>query len=254
MARAEFSLDDGFSDQAFGLIVLASDETLEPELAPLFAKAGRTLYHSRIPSAPNVTPETLAQMELDLPSTASLFPAKSDLSAIGYGCTSGSTVIGSERVAALVQSSCPNIPVTNPLDASLAAFAACGAQRIAVLTPYREDVTQALLAAFEAHGLSIVAVQSFEQENETTVARISEKSVAQTLVALGQAPCDAVFASCTNLRSFSVIADVEATIGKPAITSNSALAWHMAQLGGAALPGPGQIFAGGGLPLRRAIG
>lgn len=243
MAKLDFTIDEGHSHSAFGLIVLASDETLEPEIAPLFKTAGQALYHSRIPSAPTVTPTTLAQMEKDLPITAGLFPAKDALKAIGYGCTSGATVIGADRVAALVNTSCPKVPVTNPLTATLAALSHTNAQKIGVLTPYRPDVSEALLQAFRANGLQIEALHSFEQEEEAVVARITETSVAEALVTLGAGDCDAVFASCTNLRSFSVISEVEAQIGKPVVTSNSALAWHMAQLGGVALDGPGRLFS-----------
>ncbi|GIT08142.1 MAG: hypothetical protein CM1200mP30_17720 [Pseudomonadota bacterium] len=37
-------------------------------------------------------------MEAELPITASLLPASFNFDVIGYGCTSGSTVIGESRV------------------------------------------------------------------------------------------------------------------------------------------------------------
>ena len=52
------------------------------------------------------------------------------------------------------------------------------------------------------------------------VARISEQSVLDSICAIGQHPdVEAVFASCTNLRSFNIIERAEATIGKPVITA-----------------------------------
>ena len=47
-----------------------------------------------------------------------------------------------------------------------------------------------------------------------------------------QAPCDAVFASCTNLRATEVLAEAESAIGVPALASNQVLAWHMLRLAG----------------------
>jgi maleate cis-trans isomerase len=56
---------------------------------------------------------------------------------------------------------------------------------------------------------------------------------------------EAVFASCTNLRTLPVIETCERRLGKPVISSNLALAWHMMHLAG--LPtagrGPGRLFA-----------
>ena len=38
---------------------------------------------------------------------------------------------------------------------------------------------------------------------------------------------DAVFVSCTNLRTVDVIDDLEDELGIPIVTSNQALAWDM---------------------------
>ena len=48
--------------------------------------------------------------------------------------------------------------------------------------------------------------------------------------ALGRGEVDAVFLSCTNLRTLDVIDEIEAELGLPVVSSNQALAWHMAQL------------------------
>ena len=58
------------------------------------------------------------------------------------------------------------------------------------------------------------------------------------------AEMDAVFVSCTNLRSLSVIAEAEARIGKPVLSSNLVLGWHMLRLAGltAAGNGVGMLF------------
>ncbi len=41
-----------------------------------------------------------------------------------------------------------------------------------------------------------------------------------------------MFLSCTNLRTVGMLDALEARLGKPAISSNQALAWHMASLAG----------------------
>ena len=47
---------------AIGLIVLETDELIEPEVDQFFGHLKQRVYHTRIASAPDVTPETLAKM------------------------------------------------------------------------------------------------------------------------------------------------------------------------------------------------
>lgn len=246
MAALPFQTDRGAGDHGTcGLIVLKPDETMEVEFAPLFARAGVGLYHSRLPSAPDVSAASLAAMADEIPRAASLLP-DNKLQTIGYGCTSGATIIGSDRVEAMVRAHHPEVDtVTDPLRAALAAFGHLGVRRIGFLTPYAPEVSGAMRQKFEAEGLVIAAFGSFEEPSEAAVARISEASTEAALIGLGRSPdVDAVFASCTNLRSFSIIESVERTIGKPVVTSNQAFAWHLlSSLGRArAAKGPGRLF------------
>jgi maleate isomerase len=75
--------------------------------------------------------------------------------------------------------------------------------------------------------------------------KIDPRSVFDALIEIGKGDCEAVFASCTNLRAFEVIEEAEAAIGKPVLCSNQVMAWHMLQIAGlnTTLPGRGRIFA-----------
>ncbi|MEL7464435.1 MAG: Asp/Glu racemase [Pseudomonadota bacterium] len=235
-----FETDDGAAAKAaIGLIVLASDETMEPEVASLMPSgAGVALYHARIPSAPTVSPETLKAMEAEMPTTAALLPDR-PFDVIGYGCTSGATLIGPERVAELVSGARETRAVVDPLTATIEACRALDVKRIGFLTPYVAEVSAAMRAALEAAGLEIAAFASFEEAEERVVARISEASTAEAIEKLGSAAgVEAVFASCTNLRAFNVIGAAEERIGKSVISSNLALGWSLLKHAGAA-PAPG---------------
>ena len=227
---------------AFGLIVLQTDLTMEPELRGPFAGFG--LYHARIPNAPEVTPETLAAMEAALPRTAALLPPEATV--IGYGCTSGATVIGPERVADLVREVQPQARVTDPLSAVLAACVHLGIRRLGFVTPYVAEVSAAMRARLEAAGLAVAGFGSFGQVEDRVVAGIAESSTLAAIEAVdAMAPCDAVFAACTNLRGFGIVERAEAVTGMPVLTSNLALAWHMLRLAGVPTVGrgPGRLFA-----------
>jgi maleate isomerase len=248
--KLDFETDGGIGNRAnLGVIVLETDETLEWEFARMIAHEDVALYHSRIPMVAEIQPDTLARMETDLPAATRLLPPTLDFDVIGYGCTSAATVIGSDRVAARVQQVFPRARVTDPLAAIIAATRSLGAVRIGFLTPYVPEVSQRMRQKLQDAGLEIASFGSFEESNDHTVARITEASIAQAVRAVANAAasdgsCDAVVISCTNLRCLQIIPEIEAEIGVPVLSSNTALAWHMQRLAGIAEKQPqlGRLF------------
>jgi maleate isomerase len=242
-----FTLDSGPAPRAaIGLIALQTDEVLEAELPLLFPEPDVALHVSRIPFDPDVTPETLAAMAAELPRAAALLPTGRGLDAVGYACTSGATVIGPERVAAAIRESHPRAAATDPISAVIDALRTLGARRLAFLTPYLPAVSGTMRARLEAAGFEIAAFGSFEEQTDALVARIAPASVLEAARELGAAQeVDAVFASCTNLRSFGIVEAAEAALGKPFVSSNLALGWRLRGLAGLETrgAGPGRLFA-----------
>lgn len=232
--KLHFDTDDGIGTRAnFGVIVLETDETLEDEFRRMFVGDGLALYVSRIAMVPEIRPETLARMETDLPASARLLPPALTFDAVGFGCTSASTVIGSDRVASAVGAGCPGAQVTDPLAAIIAAGQALSVARLGFVTPYIAEVSARMRNRLEDAGFQIAGFGSFEEGNDRTVARITPASILAAIEAVAaQAPCDAVVVSCTNLRCLDIIAEAEARTGVPIITSNQAMAWHMLRLAG----------------------
>ena len=227
-----YTLDaDIGASAALGLIVLQTDETIEQDFRRLFPTRDVALFVSRVPSGTDVTTETLGAMADAIPTAASLLPPGRDYDVVAYGCTSGATVIGPEKVVSLVQGAARASAVTDPLTAVIAALRHVGARRIGMLTPYIASVTQPMRTALEAAGFEIAALASFEEAEEVKVARIAGSSLVVAVEEMRDV--DAVFMSCTNLRTLDVIAEIEAMLNVPVISSNTALAWHMGQLSGA---------------------
>lgn len=249
--KLDFDTDGGFGTRAtLGVIVLETDETLEPEFTRMTALQGVALYHSRIPMVAEIRPDTLARMEADLPAASRLLPASAGFDVIGYGCTSASTVIGSDRVARAIRTVFPDARVTDPLAAIIAACRSLGAARLGFLTPYVPEVSLRMRQRLEDAGFAIAGFGSFEEGDDRVVARITESAIAAAAERVAAAePCDAVVISCTNLRCLRVIPGIETRIGVPVISSNIALAWHMLRLSGIEGPSPrhGRLF---GLDLR----
>ena len=106
-----------------------------------------------------------------------------------------------------------------------------GVTKLAFLSPYIEEVNTPLRLAFEINGLSTEAFGTFGEGQEEKVARISESSTIEAAITLGQdASTEAVFISCTNLRTFNCLDKIANKIDKPVFSSNQSLAWHMKKL------------------------
>lgn len=215
-----------------GLIVLQEDETLEQDARRLLPAAAR-LHVTRVPSGAEVTRETLAAMAGTMTAAARLFPDAVRFAAVGYGCTSGTAVIGPARVAGLVREGTRAEAVTEPVSALIAACQALGVTRLAFLSPYVAEVSTRLREVLAEGGVACPVFGSFDEAEEARVARIDTASVIEAATRLGQAPeAQAVFLSCTNLRTLDAIPEIERRTGKPVLSSNLVLLWHMCALAG----------------------
>ncbi|WP_269501638.1 maleate cis-trans isomerase family protein [Burkholderia sp. IMCC1007] len=245
-AKLDFALDAGICDRAaIGLVVLATDHTIEYEWRKLLAIDGVGFYESRIANSADITPETLREMDgLIAPGVAVIRPGER-LDVVAFGCTSASMVLGEDRVIARIKESRPNAACTTPITAARVALNSLGAQRVALLTPYMRTINESMRDYLLNRGVNVVRMGSFEHSDDNEVARIDAQSVRNAILALGRHDdVDAVFVSCTSLRLADQVALIERELGKPVTSSNHAMAWHALRLAGVKdeLPQLGRLF------------
>lgn len=245
-ARLPFSLDDGIARRAaIGLVVLATDQTIEYEWRKLLACDGVAFYESRIANSPEITPETLAEIDTLIAPGAALIRPGERIDVVAFGCTSASMVLGEEHVCARIREVRPEAACTTPITAARVGLNALGARRIALLTPYVRSINDAMRDYLGARGIEVVRTGSFEHPNDNEVARIDAASVRDAALALGRHDdVEAVFVSCTSLRLVDDVTAIEAQLGKPVLSSNHAMAWHALRLAGVndAMPQYGRLF------------
>lgn len=237
-----FTTDAGIGTSArLGMIILQSDQTVEYEAAQIIHslsddkadKSAVALYHTRIPNDQEVTEDTLQDMAAALPASAALMPESFGFDAVGYGCTSGSTIIGEAEVDRLIKTAHPRAKTTNPITACKAALRALDITSLALITPYAISVTQAMQDNLQTAGFQVKAVATFDQSDDFTVARITSQSLMEAVMEIGtRDDCEAVFISCTSLRALPIIARAEAALGKPVLSSNQVFIWHLMRLAG----------------------
>lgn len=225
-----------------GIIALATDMTSEGDVARIVPPDRASVHTARIAFENPSTPENLARMAPRLTETAALLVPGVPLAAIFYSCTAASIAIGEAAVAASINAARPGVPVVTPSAAAVAAFAALGVRRIALVTPYLPETTQPMADYFAAAGLDVVTAQCLGVADDRDIARIDPASVVAAAVAADRPDAEGLFLSCTALRAAEVVDEIEARLGKPVVTSNQAAIWRITRHAGLDLPGPGRLF------------
>lgn len=225
-------LDPRPLEKRVGLIILATDHTSEVDFARMVAGERIGVYVARIPYANPTTPENLRGMQPALAAGAALILPDEPLDAICYSCTSASVVIGDAEVEAAIASAKPGVPVVTPPMAAMRGLRTLGAERISVLTPYTIETSRPMADYFAGHGFDIASFTCLGFEDDREMARIAPSALASLAQDAMAADAEALFISCTALRSALVAAEIEKALGRPVVTSNQASAWNCLRLCG----------------------
>lgn len=171
-------LDGGLASRAaIGLVVLATDQTLEHEFRALVRQSGVAFYRSRVFSDNDITTETLRAIGPRIAPAVDLILPSIPLDVVAFGCTSATMTLGEEAVFAEIRKARPNVACTTPVTAALAAFKALDVKGIGLLTPYAPQINENLVAYFSGRGVDISAVATFDRRDDRDAARISATSI-----------------------------------------------------------------------------
>ena len=95
---------------------------------------------------------------------------------VAFSCTSGTVAAGVDRVARAIEAAKPGVPFTTPITAAVAAFRRLGVSRIAVLTPYVDEVNAGdPRLPRPPSGLDVVEFGSFHLRTEPEIASVSRR-------------------------------------------------------------------------------
>ena len=231
--------DDRPSRRRIGLILLATDHTSEQDFARMVAGPDLAVHATRIAYANPVTPATLRAAAPHLAEAAALILPDEPLDAIVFSCTSACVVIGDAAVSQAILQGKPGTQVITPPDAALSGLAALGARRVSVLTPYTVETSEPMARYFTARGLELTRFTCLGLEDDRVMARLSRRTIVEAAIAATAPQSDALFISCTALRSAAAVDEIEAAIGRPVVTSNQATAWAALSLCGAPIDARG---------------
>lgn len=209
-----------------GLIVPSSNTTMETEYRSVLPE-GFTLHTARV-RLKEVTVEALIEMERGVEEEA-LKLADAHVDVIGYGCTSGSLVkgLGHDREIVARIEKTTGIPAVATAGAVVEALNALGVRRVAVATPYIDEINTLEKEFLEANGFEVVDIEGLKIVDNTRIGVVAGSEVIRLVRALRHDRASGVFVSCTNLPTTPVIERLETELRKPVVSSNTATLWSM---------------------------
>lgn len=219
---------------------------------------GVSLYFTRTPYLRKPVGIGLAR---DVGKTTVLANATRALSSLNpavtlYACSSGSFIRGlageAQQRQAMMDAGARQAVTTS--GAMIDALRACGAERIAVATPYTRSLTLSVVDFLEEAGFDVVSAQYLGLS--TGIGTVSQRTIASLVKNASSPEADAVFVSCTALGTFGIVAGLEKEVKRPVFTSNQVSFWAALKAAGALRMKRGQDgtpwLMGGGRPIARS--
>ena len=214
-----------------GFVLLATEQTIEDDMFQLRPE-GVGMHFARAAIPDSITVESLTRHAGDLARAAETILPDGSLDVICYACTSGSLVIGEENVFAELRKGAPKAEPTSIITAVLNALRTLGATRVAVATPYLDEINQQEADYMAAAGFEITNIQGLNLEKDSDMIRVRPEFLAEFAASVDTPDADALFISCGALRSLDIIEALEQKVGKPIICSNQAMMWDVLRRAG----------------------
>lgn len=118
--------------------------------------------------------------------------------------------------------------------------------RLAVVSPYSREINDRCERYLGAAGFRVLSVVGSPPPGPA--GDVPAEDIERMAASAARSGPEALLISCTALRTMNLIEKLEASLGIPVISSNSATLWAAMQLAGGSLPGPrmGRLFTRAG--------
>src|SRR5271169_2885669 len=225
-----------------GFLVPPGNPTVEPEMMMLAPK-GVSLHFNRMiargtPGAPDGQSERNRTMIDNIDASIEML-ALVNPDVIVLAHTATSYYLGrqgeAELIARLEKST--ETRIVTAFGSVLRALERLNVRKLALGAPYSRETTLQGKAHLEAHGLEVVKF-----DNLKGVTNIYDETAerAYRLARIVDTPeAEAVFLTGTGMPTLPVLEALEQDLGKPVISSASAMMWHALRLAGVGQPIPG---------------
>lgn len=240
----DVQFDSGRNNRAnLGFILLSTDLACEIDTFRMAPK-GVGVSFTRLHTDDYTTNETLAKHIDQMADAASRIQPEIKPDVISYCCTSGSIVIGEDKVCAEIKRGAPYATAMTLVSGVVAALNQLQAKKIVIGTPYLDEINIVEKNFFENKGFDVLDIQGLNLGNGIEFGKITPDYIKDFALSIDQKEAEVIFLSCSGIRSLDIIEEVEAKTGKPVITSNQAQMWYALRTAGVndKLSGFGRIF------------
>ena len=231
-----------------GFMIPPQNPTVEREMGEVLPQGVSAHFQRMVSRGPVGTLDNLqsraashlAHMDETVELIASVEP---DVIVLAHTATS--YALGREGEAKLARhfEKMTGIAFTSALVSAVAAFEALGVRRVAVGTAYDIALTLRGKAVLEDYGIEVVIAASLPDVK--SIFEETERRVYGLACSIDRPQADAVFLSGVGLPTVSLLGVLEEDLGKPVLSSVSAMTWNALRLAGigAAVPGYGRLLA-----------
>ncbi len=220
------------SDQAralrVGLLVPSSNTVMEMD------------FHRELPGGVEIAtarmylPETTKEAEMEMigqwlgRACADLATLRPDVAV--FGCTSGGALFGQDHDRSIIRKieEETGAEALSILSALSEEFALLGAKRLAVITPYVQNLTDAVRDSLAEDGFEVLSIGGMGITDNLEICRQGAEKIIGFVnenlgpAVLGEADC--LFISCTNLPAVGALPEIRAAFPQvPIMTSNLAV-------------------------------
>jgi maleate isomerase len=212
-----------------GLLLPSSNTTQEPEYSRILPDRV-TLHVARLPLR-NVEPSSTARIVEDIEIESQKL-ADADVDAIVLAATAPSSRNGVGYDKELIEriEAASGKPATTASTALILALTALNAKRLVLGTPWSEATNLASAAFIEASGFSVLAHHALGCISNLEIGLLDEQTAYDMGVLLDRPYADAVMLAGGNWLTLSIVDRLEATIGKPVLTTNQVSLWAVLRL------------------------
>ena len=160
--------------------------------------------------------------------------AEHDPQSVMWACTSGSFVYGPEGARQQIDqlASAAGVPASSTSAAFVDALSHLGLTRVAVAASYPEDVARLFVEYLAAAGVEVVGMSSAGIDTAAEVGALAPEQVVDLAVTHDRPEAQTLLVPDTAMRTLGVIPDLEARLGKPALTANQVTIWQALRLAG----------------------
>jgi maleate isomerase len=218
-----------------GMLTPSSNTVLEPVTTALLAEVPEASAHFGRFAVTEIalSAQALAQFAPEEILRAARLLSHARCQVIAWNGTSAGW-LGFERDEALCAAisretgalACTSVLAINEL------FAHYGIQRFGLVTPYVDEVQQAIIANYRRAGFDCVAERHLGLQDNFSFSEVGSDVLQAMVREVAAARPQAIVVLCTNLRGAPLVPALEAELGLPIIDSISAVVWKSLRLVG----------------------